>query len=93
MSKIELEKNEPSIEIIVNVLNGIKYATSNDSKINMLVAARSLVDSKLMELTGAEPMQCKHPNDRRLNMKTMGDGYEEHWVCKDCQYEHIELIK
>jgi hypothetical protein len=35
---------------------------------------------------GAEPEGCQHPEDKRIELSSMGDP--NHWVCKLCRFDN-----
>ena len=52
-----------------------------------LLSLRAAVDAALALLSAEEPEQskgCQHPEERRVDMSTMG---HRKWRCRDCGHE------
>ncbi len=41
------------------------------------------------QAVGDDQAPCEHPEDRRVDLRSFGD--RDHWVCKDCKFEHKGL--
>lgn len=55
-----------------------------------LILQLQMTDQLIAKLSG-EPIQpegCQHPEDKRINITTMGGPRS--WLCKLCDYEHRE---
>ena len=63
-----------------------------------LMAIRDLIDTQLEMLLpmvqeatpGANQVECAH--SERIDLRTLGDGNFDHWLCKDCGYEYHEDV-
>lgn len=83
-------KKDTQIEMIKNLAELATNEMNNDVQLSYISAIRSITDAILFGEYEESNNDCKHPDNERLNLNTMGSEYKEYWECKLCGYIHKE---
>lgn len=67
-----------------------------ESHLKRLIALRDMLQAEIDELgkmvypdgPPGTSEECRHPDNQRIDLRTLGSGINEHWLCKVCGYEH-----